>query len=213
MQIERIAALQSRMQAIQWLADGSGRGLDPGIIDLVVGLQVNGFQTDQSCEGHTDRAHGAPWVSIDVSNEGPRLAPGSSRPIVFENQREIFEEVAERHGLTLADLAAPEAWKRAQEQPYAPEEVRRQESLAAARTALGSLLQEFGQGHFWLDVAPAGNFWLISGTPEDYRRTAIPPGHEQRLAVAREQAREFGLYLQERFLDGGPALGGAAGVA
>src|SRR5690242_14200340 len=45
--------------------DGLGKGIDPGIFETVVGLNVLGIPTVASCEGHLDRAMAAPWIEIE----------------------------------------------------------------------------------------------------------------------------------------------------
>lgn len=47
------------------LTDGLGMPLDEGIKEIVVALNVYGFQTCMSCEGHADRACSYPWVWIE----------------------------------------------------------------------------------------------------------------------------------------------------
>lgn len=45
--------------------DGLGKGIDPGIFETVVALNVLGIPTVASCEGHLERAIAAPWVEIE----------------------------------------------------------------------------------------------------------------------------------------------------
>jgi hypothetical protein len=44
--------------------DALGRGIDSGIFETVVILQLLGFTTEQSCEGHMDHGKCAPWVTL-----------------------------------------------------------------------------------------------------------------------------------------------------
>ena len=51
------------------MTDKLGRGIDAGIMDTVVVLNLLELPTTGSCEGHLDRASGAPWVHVGT-NEG-----------------------------------------------------------------------------------------------------------------------------------------------
>jgi hypothetical protein len=48
------------------VSDKLGQEIDPGILDTVVGLNVLGVNTFQSCEGHSDHATGAPYIDIEA---------------------------------------------------------------------------------------------------------------------------------------------------
>ena len=52
------------------IADKVGRGIDNGIKESIIVLQVLGFVTTASCEGHTDHGPAAPW--IDIGEKVPR---------------------------------------------------------------------------------------------------------------------------------------------
>ncbi len=45
--------------------DGLGLGIDPGIIELVAGLNLIGVNTTASCEGHLDWGLPYPWIDIE----------------------------------------------------------------------------------------------------------------------------------------------------
>jgi hypothetical protein len=57
------------------VTDVFGMGIDPGILEPVIGLNLFGITTVQSCEGHTERGTGAPWIMVGVreSEEIARL--------------------------------------------------------------------------------------------------------------------------------------------
>lgn len=59
-------------QKINAATDGLGMPIDDGIKEAVIAFNANGFITQQSCEGHIDRAQAAPWIHIiskkDTSN-------------------------------------------------------------------------------------------------------------------------------------------------
>jgi hypothetical protein len=47
------------------VTDALGKPIDEGIFDTVVALNILGFQTTMSCEGHRERGIAAPWVDIE----------------------------------------------------------------------------------------------------------------------------------------------------
>lgn len=51
--------------------DGQGRGIDLGIMGVVLYLNVHGIKTTMSCEGHLDHGEPFPWVWIDIGSEQP----------------------------------------------------------------------------------------------------------------------------------------------
>jgi len=105
---QRESQWSAKQKEIDRLADGLGMGLDDGIKDAVIALQVNGFNTRQSCEGHIDWGCGAPWVDIE--------APGGPEPLFgqkgnsifimnrFNGQEEAFRRVASENGITVEEL-------------------------------------------------------------------------------------------------------------
>lgn len=213
MKIERITHLETLRQRATRTSDGSGRRLDPGILDLVVSLQAHGFTTTASCEGHPDRACGTPWVDLGAKDERPPLFPGSAMAVTFENQAEIFQEVANRIGVPLPEMvhfekwllyedAVREAWSLSEAQPLTPEAARHQQELEASRKSMSGLLEEFGSSTLWMDGAAGSNYRLISGSREDHDswRLAPPPGLGQRLEKNQQQARDFADFLAQHYL-------------
>ena len=49
--------------------DALGLGIDPGIKNTVIVLNLLGFKTSSSCEGHMDRALAYPWVDFETENQ------------------------------------------------------------------------------------------------------------------------------------------------
>lgn len=55
---EREKQWQKKLEELDELADGAGLGLDEKIIEPVAGLDLLGFNTRASCEGHVDQTSG-----------------------------------------------------------------------------------------------------------------------------------------------------------
>ncbi len=62
-------ALQERWERmatqLAQVTDRLGNPIDPGIFETVVTLNLLGFPTVMSCEGHLDHGMGAPWVDVE----------------------------------------------------------------------------------------------------------------------------------------------------
>jgi hypothetical protein len=65
--------------------DALGMPIDPKIRDTVIVLNLLGFKTSQSCEGHIDRGSAYPWISFNMNDSDARL--------LVENQRAILEKI------------------------------------------------------------------------------------------------------------------------
>ena len=74
--------------------DVLGRGIDEGIMESVIALNVFKINTIQSCEGHIDEGVSAPWIRFAAPNE-----PNER----FVGQNEIFEKVAEKYKMPVEE--------------------------------------------------------------------------------------------------------------
>jgi hypothetical protein len=60
------------------MADKTGRGIDAGILETVVVLNLLGIETTASCEGHLERGQAAPWIDIEA-----RSAQEETRQVIY----------------------------------------------------------------------------------------------------------------------------------
>jgi hypothetical protein len=60
-------AWQETLTAVDKITDGLGKGVDKGIRETVAILQLHGFNTTGSCEGHTDWGLPYPWIEITAT--------------------------------------------------------------------------------------------------------------------------------------------------
>jgi len=60
---------QTMEKEIDSITDGLGLGIDPGIKKTVVVLNLLGFKTSQSCEGHIGRGLPYPWIDFETENQ------------------------------------------------------------------------------------------------------------------------------------------------
>lgn len=93
------------------VTDKLGKEIDPGIFDTVVGLNVLGFRTTMSCEGHAERGIAAPWVDIipddavalnqEIQIIRQQAAPGEPFP---DEAKKLVEVVKHKQQLLFHDL-------------------------------------------------------------------------------------------------------------
>lgn len=75
----------------QQYVDGLGCGIDQGILETVVALNLLGFRSTASCEGHLDHGHAYPWVDFDV--DGP-LPAGYDEAVIYHEDLSPEEQEA-----------------------------------------------------------------------------------------------------------------------
>ncbi len=123
------ASWQTVTEQMEQTTDALGKGIDPGIFETVVALNVLGIPTVGSCEGHLERAVAAPWVDVEPpealslrqrlrelqAQEGVQRTPGATyipSDAVSRLRQEIKERelIARRQVMTLLDAFYRERW-------------------------------------------------------------------------------------------------------
>lgn len=132
---------QKEAEEIESVTDKLGKPIDGKVKETVIALNLLGLNTRQSCEGHSDRSMGAPWIDIAAPNE-PEWG--------IVSQKEVFKRVASKHGLTLDELtsgdnidAFKEAYGPILESPYTPEYLLWLQENGKLRAQAEALLAEF----------------------------------------------------------------------
>jgi hypothetical protein len=77
------------------MADAAGAGIEEGIKDTVIFLNLLGFNTYQSCEGHVYAGRVAPWIDFEAPNKPEWY---------FNKQKEIYEEYSKRLNIPVEDF-------------------------------------------------------------------------------------------------------------
>lgn len=93
---------QNATAEINKITDALGKGIDEGVKETVIALNVLGINTTQSCEGHLDWGISAPWVDIgargmdDVERKLFETLDKASHPqehhISPQDQEKLYEE-------------------------------------------------------------------------------------------------------------------------
>lgn len=90
--------------------DPTGAPIDPGIMEMVIALNVLGVETNASCEGHLDRGHAAPWVDFHaVGTEAiRRQAREATRRLQEAEEQQAAPEVLRALNAEMFKLAREE---------------------------------------------------------------------------------------------------------
>src|ERR1019366_1216693 len=76
------------LEKIERVRDALGFLIDTNIRETIVALNLSGMPTSASCEGHTDRGRGAPWITVEAQGR-PRER--------FVGEDEIFQRTAQKY--------------------------------------------------------------------------------------------------------------------
>jgi hypothetical protein len=90
---------QEMLSEVDRMTDRLGLGVDPGIRETVAALNLLGYRTWQSCEGHVnERGHGlpSPWVELDLPVGEQDEAPVEVRAILAAVNAQSHVAVSER---------------------------------------------------------------------------------------------------------------------
>ncbi len=158
--------------------DGNGLEIDPLILPLVVGLNLAGVRTIQSCEGHLGHGFAYPWVMFE-------------RPICpcYAAEWQACQDTTDSPELD-AYRASHRLLEALDECPHRPEETLRLASLLAkfyahSDKSQANLLLECTGGDFYRLIA------VTAGFQEDKAET---------LARCQAEMARFACFLKQRVL-------------
>ena len=205
---------ENKAQEIKEMTDGLGYGMDKGVEETVIALQLLGINVEQSCDGHGEDKHGAstPWIEISAPNQPEERLVG---------EKKIFEQVAKKYGLTVEEItsgdheeAEKEVHKHLSQQEETDEFKDWEKGNSPLRAKTEKLLGEFYQNR---DVFESerliihemleGNFKIMSNWEDYYlakeRWEEMDEKEKQalreRLARHQEEMKTFGKFLRDKF--------------
>ena len=203
-----------KLKELDELGDRLGMGLDAHIKEAVAAFNVNGFHTNQSCEGgHDEQSLGAPWVSIEAP-DGPEER--------YVGEKEVYQDVAKRYEVTEEDVRRAnnkEAWLEAIKLVAKNDETTEYKNWKAKSLEMHkmakSLLKEFYENR---DAKPAvklklenvskqGTFRIHNGG-KDYDTLLQDMSEKQknglsgRLTEYQAEMKAFSEFLKDKFLKG-----------
>ena len=173
--------------------------MDPGIVETVALVNLLGFPTNNSCEGHTDHGMANPWVRI--------TAPGEPE-YTHVGEREEKERIAASYGMQAGDIergkndTADEAyysWLRDNDVPFTPEF----ESWRALQDAefqkAKALVNEFNAGRHDAEAIRFERGHITAGVDEQVEASTDMEGLPARLEARREVMRAFTEFLRQKY--------------
>jgi len=190
---ERMKAWLDRLEEIEHVRDALGFPIDNNIRETIVALNLSGMPTSASCEGHTDRARGAPWIKIEALGR-PRER--------YVGEDGIVETTAEKYHVSMDDVRRSrnvEAWEEASNlaanNGETPEYQAWRMKNDILRDRLIMLLEEFYRGrsaegatHLELSHDPEGT-WKLHNGGEDFQRSSRAFSDEERHDLSERLAR------------------------
>lgn len=183
------------LERVGKLRDGMGKGVDDGIRETVVALNVLGIHTIQSCEGHIDHGIAAPWVDVGATEH--RTKKLEQR---VEHMRQEADEQQKKEGLTTDVDRRYEAYHRLREKLAG---IHMRVAMKAAR-----YLIEFYQGRStdWerrivIDGFEDGGRIISQG---GMLQEAFPVSERRRRrAEYQEEMGAFTAFLKQKFFESG----------
>jgi hypothetical protein len=130
---------------IDKIVDGAGRGIDEGIKETIVALNLNGISTAASCEGYPNVDDAGqrpwPWVLVQASDEPAER---------FIGQQAALRKTAEEHNMTVEELERSELYwdvlKQVSNNPLTPEYQAWAQRNGELSVLVSQLLNEFYVG-------------------------------------------------------------------
>lgn len=98
------ASWEEGCQAVEQFTDRLGLGVDPGIFETVVALNLLRIETVQSCEGHLDRGSPYPWITMVDAERKRLLTKEWSYVCTLEDQAKAIGTEEAYHQYLSADI-------------------------------------------------------------------------------------------------------------
>jgi len=206
---------QARAEVDQ-IADPTGRGIDEGIKETIVALNVNGISTAASCEGHTDSEDFGqrpwPWVLVQAPNEPAER---------FEGELEAIRLAAAARKMTVSEFTHQEEYweivRQVSENPLTTEYQEWEKKNEELRQFVSRLLTEFYKDRKTKEdirlktsdepYPHYGEFDLTSVTERGLIMSFLSKGLsdnerkelQEKLPARQQEMRDFADFLKRRF--------------
>lgn len=202
---------EQKLKELDEVTDGVVLGLDKHIKEVVADFNVNGFNTGQSCEGHTEQGFGAPWIRTEAPDQPEERSV---------NERKIYEKVARKYAVPYEDVkrdinhkAWLEAVKLCDKQDETPEYMAWKGQGRRLREKIKKFADEFYKDRD-VDfktkiripkISATGKIFIHNGgrdyNPVENMKEKQKNGLEERLVKYREEMQAFGDFLKDKFFN------------
>lgn len=179
----------SQASEVDKIVDGLGKGIDQGIKESVIALNVLDINTTQSCEGHLDWATGAPYIDVGAKDLGA----------LRETANEARERAEQAYNAHASREEEGKLWHEFHEARKAADK----ENLKEARKVL-DLLNEFYTDRTVpsdqrLIINGSGRFTRLESQGAMFQETAEPEVKAAKLPQYQEEMRAFTEFLKGKF--------------
>lgn len=206
------SARQERWDAIEkevatW-GDALGLGIDPAIKKMVIVLNLLGFKTTQSCEGHIGWGRPYPWVSITTSTPELEILNNDAlnlQKLINDKEAEIQKKYPELpFGEAMCKGETPELHKLWQERVLITEKLQKYSKLKMA--PLRELITTFYTKHSMHQdtiLVLSGNFetFELSSLGGEWQVIRDENEKLQKLHAYQKEMNAFADYLTDHYFN------------
>lgn len=101
---EKLQRWKAMEKEVSSWTDALGLGIDPKIKETVIVLNLLGFKTSQSCEGHINWGNAYPWVAFDYESDQFKALTSKLREISQQTKAEEAELKKKYSELTIQEI-------------------------------------------------------------------------------------------------------------
>jgi hypothetical protein len=178
---------QEMHDRVMQMKDNLGKGVDAGIVDTVIVLNLLGLSTVMSCEGHMEGASGAPWVDIEDSEANKQI----------QKITHMFQEARAAHARGFLSEHLFDAAHQIRLEAMKKQLILRQK-LMDYLAAFYTYRQVPYDVRLVIQSRAAGRSRLES-QGADFQEIASPEIRKQKLQVYHEEMSAFTIFLKEQF--------------
>lgn len=191
-------------QVDSWI-DALGKPIDPLIKETVIVLNLLGFKTSQSCEGHMDWGNSYPWVSFDIDDsdtEPLSQERAEIRDKIKKKQQELMQKHPNPSGVNVA-AEDPELISLRERSKKLGDQMERLPRIKFIR--LKDLIDKFYKKHtenydrtLFLSDSVGSQYWLIS-IGSHWQVTRDAGSKLKKLLEYQEEMRLFTKFLKNYY--------------
>lgn len=183
----------------QW-GDGMGLGLDEGVKETVAALNLLGFVTRQSCEGHMDWGRDHPWIDFPLNTDLIEMSEECNRLMAIWHEEEDKLDKEQLHDEDFNTSPETYNFRVARDTLFAY--IKEYDRVRTKIDhSLHPYLEKFYQNHFVsydaMLIIESDNLTNRGSAFQIFRTESE---REQKLLIYQNEMKAFGAFLKEEFL-------------
>jgi len=184
--------------------DGLGLGIDVGIKETVIVLNLLGFKTAASCQGHMDRGVPAPWIDFDLEDSEMNGMQKEFTTFLKELQKkesELEQKYPSASDMNLKEEALKPLWKKRIEMGNQLERLSR-EKMMALRDVINRFYKKHGYRTYdkiLLLHQYYSSFYRLMSNGVDWQVVYDEKERHKKLKEYQEEMRLFTAFLKDYY--------------